>query len=969
MLPITTCFVAGLQYLIHPLKLGTIQETINPDALIPITLLSTEEIFGDLEGILQLFDSIDDVFVPDFGSILVEKSGDSSSQVHVNTRQIYHMDQIKALDGFSELPSGPYFLYGPNLYQAWRLYDDVFGAFASGVIPDDLNQPDEFQPLTSSSIYGDSVTVPVPSRLYHPQPSTKKPLSGVRVSISDTISLKGTHTTFSSRAWKSLYRNASSSTAKYAQSLTDQGAVIVGKTKTSHLGTGAEWVDQQAPWSARGDGYHWMKGGSVGAAAASVGYSWIDYSIGVDDGRVMSEGGIYSLSQPENLSADIFAASKFDKTRIFSRSLKGLLDFTANAKTGASEASSTRIIVPDDLSSPEKSQKTAIATFVSILQDLLETKAEYVNVGKIWEKSPPSEASNEGMQAYMQKAPFRSWCYDYYHSFDTFRDEYKQKFDKKPFIEATPQFFWNECKSVAEGENRQDTERLEVYRKWFLENIVRTFTPNAKGDTVVILPCGNSQVEHRNDPLAPPTIYKGIDSTTLAPILGASLLSFPFTQIPYESDVSGETEYQPSTSDGSRFQLRSRIMSTITYKLPCRVRMCRTSCKTSTIKMAEPTNTPVPASTPRATSPAPQLPFISQGSLSIRSSMTSSKPRVLHIGDPIKYNPETYLRFSIQCEVIRPPTEERQRPEFIKALKEKRWGDFDAIFRPFWGTGGEMGKWDQELISLLPQSVKVFASAGAGFDWADTKLLGERGIIYCNSGLAAAEAVADFAIVGIISTFRVLPWCISSAMSGSEEAFKENHRDATMQSYNLRDQALGIIGFGNIGQQIAARARHGFEMDIHYYDVLPKPATVVAPVRATHHETLESLLGRCDCVVLCTPAGEGTLIDSKSLPSFKRGSRFVNIARGSLVDEEALVAALRDGTLSSAALDVHANEPKIHPELLELAKQGRVLVTCHNAGGTLDTHKGFEELSMRNIMAVLSGGEAITPVNLEFLKK
>ncbi|KAF5604505.1 D-mandelate dehydrogenase [Fusarium subglutinans] len=521
MLPITTCFVAGLQYLIHPLKLGTIQETINPDALIPITLLSTEEIFGDLEGILQLFDLIDDVFVPDFGSILVEKSGDNSSQVHVD-RQIYHMDQIKALDGFSELPSGPYFLYGPNLYQAWRLYDDEFGAFTSGVIPDDLNQPDEFQPLTTSSVYGDSVTVPVPSRLYHSQPTAKKPLSGVRVSVSDTISLKGTYTTFSSRAWKSLYENSSSSTAKYAQSLMDQGAVIVGKTKTSHLGAGAEWVDQQAPWSARGDGYQRMKGGSVGAAAASVGYPWIDYSIGVDA-----------------------TASKFDKTRIFSRSLKGLLDFSGNAKAGASKVSSTKIIVPEDLPSPEKSQKTGIATFVSILQDLLDTKAEYVNVGKSWEESPPSESSNEGMQAYMEKAPFRSWCYDYYHSFGTFQDEYKQKFDKKPFVEATPRFFWNECKSVTEEENRQDTERLEVYRKWFLENIVNASTPNAKGDAVVILPCGNSQVEHRNDAVAPPTIYKGIDSTSLAPILGASLLSFPFTQIPYESGISGETEYHP----------------------------------------------------------------------------------------------------------------------------------------------------------------------------------------------------------------------------------------------------------------------------------------------------------------------------------------------------------------------------------------------------------------------------------------
>ncbi|KAG8667922.1 hypothetical protein FPOAC2_13126 [Fusarium poae] len=386
--------------------------------------------------------------------------------------------------------------------------------------------------------------------------------------------------------------------------------------------------------------------------------------------------------------------------------------------------------------------------------------------------------------------------------------------------------------------------------------------------------------------------------------------------------------------------------------------------------MAEPANTPVPASTPRSTSPTPShhQSLFSQTGTFLSPKLLPSKPRVLHIGDAVKYNPETFLRFSIQCEIVRPLTEERQRSEFIKALKDKRWGDFDAIFRPFWNTGGEMGKWDAELIDLLPENVKVFASAGAGFDWADTKLLGERGIIYCNSGLAAAEAVADFAMASIISTFRVLPWCISSAMSGDEEAFKINHRDATMQSRNLRNQALGLIGFGNIGQQIAARARHGFGMDIHYYDILPKPPSVVTPLRATHHETLESLLSVCDCAVLCTPAGDGTLINATTLPLFKRGSRFVNIARGSLVDEDALVAALRDGTLSSAAIDVHANEPKIHPELIELAKQGRILLTCHNAGGTVDTHKGFEELSMRNIMAVLSGGEAITPVNLQFLK-
>ena len=73
------------------------------------------------------------------------------------------------------------------------------------------------------------------------------------------------------------------------------------------------------------------------------------------------------------------------------------------------------------------------------------------------------------------------------------------------------------------------------------------------------------------------------------------------------------------------------------------------------------------------------------------------------------------------------PVEERSRPEFVRALRERRWGDFAAVFRHFRDTGGEMGRWDAELISLLPSSVRVFASAGPGFDWADTRSLDERG--------------------------------------------------------------------------------------------------------------------------------------------------------------------------------------------------------------------------------------------------
>lgn len=103
------------------------------------------------------------------------------------------------------------------------------------------------------------------------------------------------------------------------------------------------------------------------------------------------------------------------------------------------------------------------------------------------------------------------------------------------------------------------------------------------------------------------------------------------------------------------------------------------------------------------------------------------KPVVLHIGDPIQYNLETYAEFAARFDVIRPSAEERTRAAFVAALRERRWGDFAAVFRPAWGAGGEMGHWDAELVDLLPDSVRVFASAGAGFDWADVKVLGEKG--------------------------------------------------------------------------------------------------------------------------------------------------------------------------------------------------------------------------------------------------
>ncbi|KAI1206607.1 uncharacterized protein F4807DRAFT_438632 [Annulohypoxylon truncatum] len=342
------------------------------------------------------------------------------------------------------------------------------------------------------------------------------------------------------------------------------------------------------------------------------------------------------------------------------------------------------------------------------------------------------------------------------------------------------------------------------------------------------------------------------------------------------------------------------------------------------------------------------------------------KPVVLHIGDPVKHNPDVYERFASEFTIIHPTVEERQRGPFLQALRDRKWGDFDAVFRPFWNTGGEMGRWDKELVPLLPKSVKIYASAGAGYDWADVDVLAEHGILYCNGARASSEAVSDMAIFHIISTFRNLGWSQMAARSGDPAVWAEAHKYVSHTAHNPRDHVLGVIGLGNIGSLIARKAAACFGMRVRYHDVERKSAEHEGGAgNAVFVPTLDGLTAEADCVVLATPFGGSVLIDAECLAKFKRGSRFVNIARGTLVDEDALVRALKSKHLHAAGLDVYANEPHVHPELLKLTN---VTLTTHNAGGALETMYGFERLAMENIEAYLLKGKALTPVNAHLLK-
>ncbi|KAJ5527891.1 hypothetical protein N7513_012050 [Penicillium frequentans] len=344
----------------------------------------------------------------------------------------------------------------------------------------------------------------------------------------------------------------------------------------------------------------------------------------------------------------------------------------------------------------------------------------------------------------------------------------------------------------------------------------------------------------------------------------------------------------------------------------------------------------------------------------------TTKPAVLHIGDPIKYNHDFFdNEFTSRFNVIQ--ATETDRDTFMQALKSKKYGDFSAIFRPHFQTGGFMGQWDAELIALLPPSVRIFASAGAGFNWADVDLLGQHKIWYANGAGASDEAVSDTALYMILSVFRNFTRSQLAARTADPETFTETHKLIATISHNPRGHVLGVVGFGNISKKLAFKARMALGMEIHYYDIVRANLEEEKELKATYHESLDDLLRVADCVTLHTPLNRHTqdLIDARALALMKPGSRLVNTARGQVVNEDALVQALESGHLSAAALDVHYHEPQVSPQL---AGMQNVTLTTHIGGGALDTRINFELNAMKNILQVVGPdgefvGEPITPVN------
>ncbi|BAK83505.1 2-hydroxyacid dehydrogenase [Komagataeibacter medellinensis] len=257
-------------------------------------------------------------------------------------------------------------------------------------------------------------------------------------------------------------------------------------------------------------------------------------------------------------------------------------------------------------------------------------------------------------------------------------------------------------------------------------------------------------------------------------------------------------------------------------------------------------------------------------------------------------------------------------------------------------------------VKQLPDCVKVVATVSVGTDHLDIPALHARGIIVTNTPDVLTQCNADMAILLMLAAARRAGEYTTLMRRGWGQSLAMDELLGT----RISGKRLGIVGMGRIGRAVAKRAR-GFDMEVLYSNRRRLPAEQEAG--ATYFATIADMLPHCDILSLHMPASPETdgMINADLLGRLPRGAIFINAARGALVDEDALIDALRSGQLAAAGLDVYRNEPNPDPRFLELPN---VFLTPHVGSATVETRTDMGMLALDNVEAVLKGAHPPTPV-------
>ncbi len=275
-------------------------------------------------------------------------------------------------------------------------------------------------------------------------------------------------------------------------------------------------------------------------------------------------------------------------------------------------------------------------------------------------------------------------------------------------------------------------------------------------------------------------------------------------------------------------------------------------------------------------------------------------------------------------------------------------------------TGSE--RIDAEVLAACPQ-LKIVANMAVGYNNFDVPAMTAAGVLGTNAPDVLTETTADFGFALLMATAR--------RVTESEHFLRAGRW--TKWSYDLfagaevHGSTLGILGMGRIGQGIARRGALGFGMTVIYHNRTRLAPELEAACKARYVDK-DELLRSADHLVLVLPysAQSHHSIGAAELALMKPTSTLINIARGGIVDDAALAAALRERRIAAAGLDVFEGEPKVHPELLSVPN---VVLTPHIASATIATRKAMANLAADNLIAYLTEGRALTPLNPQVIAR
>lgn len=249
-------------------------------------------------------------------------------------------------------------------------------------------------------------------------------------------------------------------------------------------------------------------------------------------------------------------------------------------------------------------------------------------------------------------------------------------------------------------------------------------------------------------------------------------------------------------------------------------------------------------------------------------------------------------------------------------------------------------------IVRLPASVKIVATASVGYDHIDIAAANARGIAVSNTPDVLTDSTADAHMLLLLGAMRRAKEHVRNMDGG----WKLRNGFADNLGWDVSGKTMGIVGMGRIGRAVARRAR-GFDMPILYHNRTRLPPDLEAG--AQYFAQLEDMLPRCQVLSLNLPGGQGVLMTADRFALLPKGAVFINSARGSLVDEDALIAALQSGHLAAAGLDVFQKEPDYDTRLNDLPN---TFLLPHIGSATVETRNAMGFRALDNIADVLRGG-------------